>query len=191
MRFTMFLIDSLAKVLNRVENLLNITEKSALEFEQYRDKKALSLNIKDRAIALFSVSNLDIDDIDSLLYIHSYLYKDEITSFKDNFYKSPLYTEIKDSYIYDFDSIVLRYIKLLKAKPFNLHNSVTINLYLNLCLKSKLKCLIDFSKIDRDVFEDIIEYAIASDNLIELKEIFKENFVYTLNDSYYIKCLYY
>ncbi len=189
----MFLIDSLAKVLSTAERLVDITDKSAQELEN-QNNKALSLVIKDRAVALFSVHNLNLDDIDSLLYIHSYLYKDIIqntSSFKDSFYKSPLYKELQESSINDFDTIIFRYIKLIEAKPFDDFNPITINLYLNLCLKSKLKCLIDFSKVNRDELDENIEYALSSNNVNDLKDIFKESFVYTLNNTYYLKCLYY
>lgn len=166
-----------------LENKLGITTESdlALAEEQISKKKALELFEKG------ILNSLEAGKFSSLALIHKYLF-DEIYDFageirkvniaKGNFRFAPLmYLTASLSHIDSmpettFEQIIEKYVEMNIAHPFREGNGRATRIWLDLMLKSNIKQVVDWSRVDKTDYLLAMERSPIKDT--EIKHVLKE-----------------
>lgn len=191
-----------------LENKLNITD----QIELAKAEEKLS---KQKAKQLFDsndISKVEIGTFKGLAYIHSYLFVDiydfvgivrDVNITKDDFRFAPImYLEQSLKHITgipqsSFDEIIEKYVEMNIAHPFREGNGIATRIWLDLMLKSVIKQVIDWNKVDKDDYLSSMKRSVVKD--IEIKAILKLALTDQINDralfmkgidvSYYYKVI--
>lgn len=165
-----------------LENKLNITD----QIELAKAEEKIS---KQKAKQLFDsndISKVEIGTFKGLVYIHSYLFIDiydfagkirDVNIAKDDFRFAPvMYLEQSLNHITDmpqssFDEIIEKYVEMNIAHPFREGNGRATRIWLDLMLKSAIKQVVDWNKVDKDDYLSSMKRSVVKD--IEIKAILK------------------
>lgn len=180
-----------------LENKLKITDSAELA----RLEEKIS---KKKAVELFEsgyLDGLEVGTFKALASIHKFLFED-IYSFggelrtvniaKGNFRFAPvMYLEVSLKNIdkmpqTTFDEIVEKYVEMNIAHPFREGNGRSTRIWLDLILKSEIKKVVDWSKVDKNDYLLAMERSPIKD--IEIKHLLKEALTDEINNrEVYIK----
>ncbi len=174
-----------------LENKLNITD----QIELAKAEEKIS---KQKAKQLFDsndISKVEIGTFKGLAYIHSYLFEDiydfagkvrDVNIAKDDFRFAPvMYLEQSLNHITtmpesSFDEIIEKYVEMNIAHPFREGNGRATRIWLDLMLKSAIKQVIDWNKVDKDDYLSSMKRSVVKD--IEIKAILKLALIDKIDD---------
>ena len=163
-----------------IDNKLGITDsfKLANEEERISKKKAIDLFQTD------FLNELKPGSLEALVKIHRHLFKDiyefagqlrTVNIAKGNFrFASAIYLNealksIEKMPQSTFDEIIEKYVEMNIAHPFREGNGRSARIWLDLILKSELKKVVDWSKVDKDDYLLAMERSPVKD--IEIKTL--------------------
>ena len=162
-----------------LENKLNITDQVELA-------KAEEKISKQKARQLFDSSDINKAEVGTfagLAFIHAYLFDDiypfagkirEVNISKGNFRFAPLmYLEPSLKHIdsmpqSNFDQIIEKYVEMNIAHPFREGNGRATRIWLDLMLKSQIKQVVDWNKVDKDEYLSAMERSVVKDTEIKV-----------------------
>lgn len=187
-----------------IDNKLGITDSFKLANEEERISKKKALDLFQTGF----LDSLEPGSVDALIQIHRYLFEDiyefagqirNVNLAKGNFRFAPaLYLaealkNIEKMPQSTFDEIIEKYIEMNIAHPFREGNGRSARIWLDLILKSELKKVVDWSKVDKDDYLLAMERSPVKD--IEIKTLLfsaltdktddREVFMKGLDYSYY------
>jgi len=164
------------------DNKLGLTSSADLAREEERISKKKALELFECGL----LDQLDAGKLSALKAIHKYLF-DEIYDFagelrnvniaKGNFRFAPLmYLEAALENIdkmpqSTFDEIIEKYVEMNIAHPFREGNGRSTRIWLDLILKTELRKVVDWSKVDKEDYLLAMERSPIRD--IEIKHILK------------------
>ena len=174
-----------------LQNKLGLTEAAELA----RAEEKLS---KARAALLFEqgvLDNLPAGTFSSLAAIHRFLFEEiypfagqvrQVNISKGQFrFASVLY--LKDALRRidqmpqgNFDEIVEKYVEMNVAPPFREGNGRSARIWLDAMLKKELRMVVDWSRIDREVYLQAMERSPVND--AEIKQLLKNSLTEHVND---------
>lgn len=187
-----------------IDNKLGITDsfKLANEEERISKKKAIDLFQTD------FMNELKPGSLEALVKIHIHLFEDiyeftgqlrTVNIAKGNFrfapaiYLNEALKSIEKMPQSTFDEIIEKYVEMNIAHPFREGNGRSARIWLDLILKSELKKVVDWSKVDKDDYLLAMERSPVKD--IEIKTLLlsaltdktddREVFMKGLDYSYY------
>ena len=187
-----------------IDNKLGITDsfKLATEEERISKKKAIDLFQTDY------LNELKSGSLEALVKIHRHLFEDiyefagqlrTVNIAKGNFrfvpaiYLNEALKSIEKMPQSTFDEIIEKYVEMNIAHPFREGNGRSARIWLDLILKSELKKVVDWSKVDKDDYLLAMERSPVKD--IEIKTLLfsaltdktddREVFMKGLDYSYY------
>lgn len=187
-----------------IDNKLGITDsfKLANEEERISKKKAIDLFQTD------FLNELKHGSLEALVKIHRHLFEDiyefagqlrTVNIAKGNFrfapaiYLNEALKSIEKMPQSTFDEIIEKYVEMNIAHPFREGNGRSARIWLDLILKSELKKVVDWSKVDKDDYLLAMERSPVKD--IEIKTLLfsaltdktddREVFMKGLDYSYY------
>ena len=187
-----------------IDNKLGITDsfKLANEEERISKKKAIDLFQTD------FLNELKPGSLEVLVKIHRHLFEDiyefagqlrTVNIAKGNFrfapaiYLNEALKSIEKMPQSNFDEIIEKYVEMNIAHPFREGNGRSARIWLDLILKSELKKVVDWSKVDKDDYLLAMERSPVKD--IEIKTLLfsaltdktddREVFMKGLDYSYY------
>ena len=165
-----------------LENKLGITDSAELAREEERLSKKKAAELFENGL----LDNLEAGKFSSLSTIHKYLF-DEIYDFagetrtvnisKGSFRFAPLmYLDAALENIdkmpqSTFDEIIEKYVEMNIAHPFREGNGRSTRIWLDLILKSELRKVVDWSRVDKEDYLLAMERSPIRD--IEIKHILK------------------
>jgi len=174
-----------------LENKLGITNQIELSQEEERISK-------QKAKALFDsgdIEKVQIGTFTGLQFVHHYLFGDiyafagklrEVNISKGDFRFAPvMYLEASLEHIDampqgSFDEIVEKYVEMNIAHPFREGNGRATRIWLDLILKTELKKVIDWNKIDKDDYLSAMQRSVVKD--IEIKALLKDALTTQIDD---------
>ena len=187
-----------------IDNKLGITDSFKLTNEEERISKK-------KAIDLFQtdyLNELKSGSLEALVKIHRHLFEDiyefagqlrTVNIAKGNFrfaptiYLNEALKSIEKMPQSTFDEIIEKYVEMNIAHPFREGNGRSARIWLDLILKSELKKVVDWSKVDKDDYLLAMERSPVKD--IEIKTLLfsaltdktddREVFMKGLDYSYY------
>lgn len=187
-----------------IDNKLGITDSFKLANEEERISKKKALDLFQTGF----LDSLEPGSVDALIQIHRYLFEDiyefagqirNVNLAKGNFRFAPaLYLaealkNIEKMPQSTFDEIIEKYIEMNIAHPFREGNGRSARIWLDLILKSELKKVVDWSKVDKDDYLLAMERSPVKD--IEIKTLLfsaltdktddREVYMNGLDHSYY------
>ena len=187
-----------------IDNKLGITDSFKLANEEERISKKKALDLFQTGF----LDSLEPGSVDALIQIHRYLFEGiyefagqirNVNLAKGNFRFAPaLYLaealkNIEKMPQSTFDEIIEKYIEMNIAHPFREGNGRSVRIWLDLILKSELKKVVDWSKVDKDDYLLAMERSPVKD--IEIKTLLfsaltdktddREVFMKGLDHSYY------
>ena len=170
------------RVIMALENKLGITDSAELAREEERLSKKKAAELFENGL----LDNLEAGKFSSLSTIHKYLF-DEIYDFagetrtvnisKGSFRFAPLmYLDAALENIdkmpqSTFDEIIEKYVEMNIAHPFREGNGRSTRIWLDLILKSELRKVVDWSRVDKEDYLLAMERSPIRD--IEIKHILK------------------
>ena len=163
-----------------IDNKLGITDsfKLANEEERISKKKAIDLFQTD------FLNELKPGSLEALVKIHRHLFEDiyefagqlrTVNIAKGNFrfapaiYLNEALKSIEKMPQSTFDEIIEKYVEMNIAHPFREGNGRSARIWLDLILKSELKKVVDWSKVDKDDYLLAMERSPVKD--IEIKTL--------------------
>ena len=165
-----------------LDNKLGLTSSADLAREEERISKKKALELFENGL----LDQLDAGKFSALKAIHKYLFE-EIYDFagelrsvniaKGNFRFAPLmYLEaalvnIDKMPQSTFDEIIEKYVEMNIAHPFREGNGRSARIWLDLILKTELRKVVDWSKVDKEDYLLAMERSPVRD--IEIKHILK------------------
>ena len=174
-----------------LDNKLGITNQ--IELSQVEEKMS-----KQKAKQLFdldTLSKVEVGTFEGLAYIHKYLFVDiydfagkvrEVNISKNDFRFAPvMYLEQSLKYVTampqsSFDEIVEKYVEMNIVHPFREGNGRATRIWLDLMLKSALKRVIDWNKVDKDEYLSSMQRSVVKD--VEIKALLKDALTDKIND---------
>ena len=163
-----------------IDNKLGITDSFKLANEEERISKKKALDLFQTGF----LDSLEPGSVDALIQIHRYLFEDiyefagqirNVNLAKGNFRFAPaLYLaealkNIEKMPQSTFDEIIEKYIEMNIAHPFREGNGRSARIWLDLILKSELKKVVDWSKVDKDDYLLAMERSPVKD--VEIKTL--------------------
>ena len=174
-----------------LDNKLGITNQ--IELSQVEEKMS-----KQKAKQLFDLdrlSKVEVGTFEGLAYIHKYLFVAiydfagkvrEVNISKNDFRFAPvMYLEQSLKYVTampqsSFDEIVEKYVEMNIVHPFREGNGRATRIWLDLMLKSALKRVIDWNKVDKDEYLSSMQRSVVKD--VEIKVLLKSALTDKIND---------
>ena len=144
---------------------------------------------KQKAKQLFDSGDIEkakVGLFEGLAFIHHYLFCDiyefagkirEVNISKGNFrFASALYLKSALKHIdampqNSFDAIIEKYVEMNIAHPFREGNGRATRIWLDLILKKELSKVIDYNKVDKELYLSSMERSVVNDR--EIKELLK------------------
>jgi len=144
---------------------------------------------KQKAKQLFDSGDIEkvkVGLFEGLAFIHHYLFCDiyefagkirEVNISKGNFrFASVIYLESALKHIdampqNSFDAIIEKYVEMNIAHPFREGNGRTTRIWLDLILKKELSKVIDYNKVDKELYLSSMERSAINDK--EIKQLLK------------------
>ena len=174
-----------------LENKLNITN----QVELAKAEESIS---KRKAKQLFDsgdIAKAEVGTFAGLAFIHAYLF-DEIYDFagkirgvniaKGNFRFAPvMYLRQSLKHIDtmpqgSFNEIIEKYVEMNIAHPFREGNGRAARIWLDLILKTELKKIVDWNRVDKDDYLSAMQRSVVKD--IEIKTLLKEALTDRIHD---------
>lgn len=165
-----------------LDNKLGITNQIELAKAEEKISKQKAKQLFDSG----DINKVEIGTFKGLSFIHNYLFSD-IYSFagimrtvnisKDDFRFAPvMYLEQSLNHITDmpqgsFEEIIEKYVEMNIAHPFREGNGRATRIWLDLMLKSAIKQVIDWNRVDKDDYLSSMKRSVVKD--IEIKAILK------------------
>ena len=174
-----------------LENKLNITHQ--VELAKVEEKIS-----KQKAKQLFDsgdITKVDVGAFSGLSFIHAYLFENiyhfagkirEVNIAKGNFRFAPLmYLEASLKHIdtmphSNFDEIIEKYVEMNIAHPFREGNGRATRIWLDLILKTEIKQVIDWNRVDKEEYLSAMERSVVKD--VEIKVLLKQALTDQIND---------
>jgi len=144
---------------------------------------------KQKAKQLFDSGDIEkakVGVFEGLAFIHHYLFCDiyefagkirEVNISKGNFrFASAIYLESALKHIdampqNSFDAIIEKYVEMNIAHPFREGNGRATRIWLDLILKKELSKVIDYNKVDKELYLSSMERSVVNDK--EIKQLLK------------------
>ena len=174
-----------------LENKLGIKDSSELARveEKISKKKALTLFTENL------LKNKEPGTFETLRYIHRFLFEDlyefageirDVNMAKGNFRFAPLiYLDVALSNIErmpqsSFEEIIEKYVEMNIAHPFREGNGRSMRIWLDHILKSEIKRVIDWGRVDKEEYLLAMERSPIKD--LEIKDLLKRALTEKIND---------
>lgn len=174
-----------------LENKLGITNSAELARVEEKISKTKALELFEKGL----LDTFEVGKTAGLIKIHKYLFEDiydfagtirSVNIAKGSFRFAPvMYLEQSLKYIDNmpqstFEQIVEKYVEMNVAHPFREGNGRSTRIWLDLILKTEIKQVIDWSKIDKNDYLLAMERSPIKD--IEIKYILKNALTDKIND---------
>jgi cell filamentation protein len=174
-----------------IENKLNITDQIELAKAEEKISKQKAKQLFDSG----DIEKVEIGTFAGLAFIHAYLFEDiydfagkirEVNIAKGNFRFAPLmYLEPSLKHIdtmpqSNFDEIVEKYVEMNIAHPFREGNGRATRIWLDLMLKNKIKCVVDWNRVDKEEYLSAMQRSVVKD--LEIKALLKQALTDQIND---------
>jgi cell filamentation protein len=166
-----------------IENKFNITNQ--VELAKVEEKIS-----KQKARQLFDsgdISKVQVGAFAGLSYIHAYLFEElyefagkirTVNIAKGNFRFAPLMYLTQALEHIDampqgnFDQIIEKYVEMNIAHPFREGNGRATRIWLDLILKTEIKQVVDWNRVDKDDYLSAMERSVVKD--IEIKALLQQ-----------------
>ncbi len=174
-----------------LDNKLKISDPIALARAEEKISKQKARQLFDSG----DMAKLEVGTFAGLSAIHDYLFG-EIYDFagkiravniaKDNFRFAPLmYLRQALEYIdtmpqSSFDEIVEKYVEMNVAHPFREGNGRAARIWLDLMLKTEIKQVVDWNRVDQDDYLSAMQRSVVKD--IEIKALLKQALTERIDD---------
>lgn len=174
-----------------LENKLNITN----QVELAKAEESIS---KRKAKQLFDsgdIAKAEVGTFAGLAFIHAYLFEDMydfagkirgVNIAKGNFRFAPvMYLRQSLKHIDtmphgSFNEIIEKYVEMNIAHPFREGNGRAARIWLDLILKTELKNIVDWNRVDKDDYLSAMQRSVVKD--IEIKTLLKEALTDRIHD---------
>jgi cell filamentation protein len=174
-----------------LENKLNITHQVELAKAEEKISKQKAKQLFDSG----DITQVEVGTFSGLSFIHAYLFENiyhfagkirEVNIAKGNFRFAPLmYLEASLKHIdtmphSNFDEIIEKYVEMNIAHPFREGNGRATRIWLDLILKTEIKQVIDWNRVDKEEYLSAMERSVVKD--VEIKVLLKQALTDQIND---------
>ena len=174
-----------------LENKLNITHQVELAKAEEKISKQKAKQLFDSG----DITQVEVGTFSGLSFIHAYLFENiyhfagkirEVNIAKGNFRFAPLmYLEASLKHIdtmphSNFDEIIEKYVEINIAHPFREGNGRATRIWLDLILKTEIKQVIDWNRVDKEEYLSAMQRSVIKD--IEIKVLLKQALTDQIND---------
>ena len=174
-----------------LENKLNITHQVELAKAEEKISKQKAKQLFDSG----DITQVELGTFSGLSFIHAYLFENiyhfagkirEVNIAKGNFRFAPLmYLEASLKHIdtmphSNFDEIIEKYVEINIAHPFREGNGRATRIWLDLILKTEIKQVIDWNRVDKEEYLSAMERSVVKD--VEIKVLLKQALTDQIND---------
>ncbi len=174
-----------------LENKLNITHQVELAKAEEKISKQKAKQLFDSG----DITQVEVGTFSGLSFIHAYLFENiyhfagkirEVNIAKGNFRFAPLmYLDASLKHIdtmphSNFDEIIEKYVEMNIAHPFREGNGRATRIWLDLILKTEIKQVIDWNRVDKEEYLSAMERSVVKD--VEIKVLLKQALTDQIND---------
>ena len=174
-----------------LENKLNITHQVELAKAEEKISKQKAKQLFDSG----DITQVEVGTFSGLSFIHAYLFENiyhfagkirEVNIAKGNFRFAPLmYLEASLKHIdtmphSNFDEIIEKYVEINIAHPFREGNGRATRIWLDLILKTEIKQVVDWNRVDKEEYLSAMERSVVKD--VEIKVLLKQALTDKIND---------
>ena len=174
-----------------LENKLNITHQVELAKAEEKISKQKAKQLFDSG----DITQVEVGTFSGLSFIHAYLFENiyhfagkirEVNIAKGNFRFAPLmYLEASLKHIdtmphSNFDEIIEKYVEMNIAHPFREGNGRATRIWLDLILKTEIKQVVDWNRVDKEEYLSAMQRSIVKD--VEIKVLLKQALTDKIND---------
>ena len=174
-----------------LENKLNITHQVELAKAEEKISKQKAKQLFDSV----DITQVEVGTFLGLSFIHAYLFENiyhfagkirEVNIAKGNFRFAPLmYLEASLKHIdtmphSNFDEIIEKYVEMNIAHPFREGNGRATRIWLDLILKTEIKQVVDWNRVDKEEYLSAMERSVVKD--VEIKVLLKQALTDQIND---------
>ena len=174
-----------------LENKLNITHQVELAKAEEKISKQKAKQLFDSG----DITQVEVGTFSGLSFIHAYLFENiyhfagkirEVNIAKGNFRFAPLmYLEASLKHIdtmphSNFDEIIEKYVEINIAHPFREGNGRATRIWLDLILKTEIKQVIDWNRVDKEEYLSAMQRSVVKD--VEIKVLLKQALTDQIND---------
>ncbi|MCX7076855.1 MAG: Fic family protein [Methylococcales bacterium] len=174
-----------------LENKLNITHQVELAKSEEKISKQKAKQLFDSG----DITQVEVGTFSGLSFIHAYLFENiyhfagkirEVNIAKGNFRFAPLmYLEASLKHIdtmphSNFDEIIEKYVEMNIAHPFREGNGRATLIWLDLILKTEIKQVVDWNRVDKEEYLSAMERSVVKD--VEIKVLLKQALTDQIND---------
>jgi cell filamentation protein len=174
-----------------LENKLNITHQVELAKAEEKISKQKAKQLFDSG----DITQVEVGTFSGLSFIHAYLFENiyhfagkirEVNIAKGNFRFAPLmYLEASLKHIdtmphSNFDEIIEKYVEMNIAHPFREGNGRATRIWLDLILKTEIKQVIDWNRVDKEEYLSAMQRSVVKD--VEIKVLLKQALTDQIND---------
>ena len=174
-----------------LENKLNITHQVELAKAEEKISKQKAKQLFDSG----DITQVEVGTFSGLSFIHAYLFENiyhfagkirEVNIAKGNFRFTPLmYLDASLKHIdtmphSNFDEIIEKYVEMNIAHPFREGNGRATRIWLDLILKTEIKQVIDWNRVDKEEYLSAMERSVVKD--VEIKVLLKQALTDQIND---------
>lgn len=174
-----------------LENKLNITHQVELAKAEEKISKQKAKQLFDSG----DITQVELGTFSGLSFIHAYLFENiyhfagkirEVNIAKGNFRFAPLmYLEASLKHIdtmphSNFDEIIEKYVEMNIAHPFREGNGRATRIWLDLILKTEIKQVIDWNRVDKEEYLSAMQRSVVKD--VEIKVLLKQALTDQIND---------
>jgi cell filamentation protein len=174
-----------------LENKLNITYQVELAKAEEKISKQKAKQLFDSG----DITQVEVGTFSGLSFIHAYLFENiyhfagkirEVNIAKGNFRFAPLmYLEASLKHIdtmphSNFDEIIEKYVEMNIAHPFREGNGRATRIWLDLILKTEIKQVIDWNRVDKEEYLSAMQRSVVKD--VEIKVLLKQALTDQIND---------
>ncbi len=174
-----------------LENKLNITNQVDLAKAEEKISKQKAKQLFDSG----DITKVEVGTFAGLSFIHAYLFGDiynfagkirEVNIAKGNFrfapvmYLHPSLKHIDSMPQSNFDEIIEKYVEMNIAHPFREGNGRATRIWLDLILKTKIKQVVNWNRVDKDDYLSAMQRSVVKD--IEIKALLKQALTHQIHD---------
>jgi cell filamentation protein len=174
-----------------LENKLNITHQVELAKAEEKISKQKAKQLFDSG----DITQVEVGTFSGLSFIHAYLFENiyhfagkirEVNIAKGNFRFAPLmYLDASLKHIdtmphSNFDEIIEKYVEINIAHPFREGNGRATRIWLDLILKTEIKQVVDWNRVDKEEYLSAMERSVVKD--VEIKVLLKQALTDQIND---------
>ena len=174
-----------------LENKLNITHQVELAKAEEKISKQKAKQLFDSV----DITQVEVGTFSGLSFIHAYLFENiyhfagkirEVNIAKGNFRFTPLmYLDASLKHIdtmphSNFDEIIEKYVEINIAHPFREGNGRATRIWLDLILKTEIKQVIDWNRVDKEEYLSAMQRSVVKD--VEIKVLLKQALTDQIND---------